>query len=127
MNHRPIMHVLAMSLILGLPGCEEVNLALPTDSEAEAHYAASSNLTAQMNGNIVELTVDQPVRQVRRGGSLWAKVGPYVYLFSDQTETLLREYRGLSGAAWALRSHASITLCDPRLLCRIARFEGSSD
>ncbi len=71
MNHRSIMHVLAMSLILGLPGCEEVNLALPTDSEAEAHYATSSDLTAQVNGNVVELTVDQPIRQVRRGASLW--------------------------------------------------------
>ncbi len=97
MNHRPIVHVLAMSLILGLPGCEEVNLALPTDSEAEAHYATSSDLTVQVNGNVAELTVDQPIRQVRRGGSLWAKVGPYVYLFSDETETLLREYPGLSG------------------------------
>ena len=31
------------------------------------------------------------------GGSLWAKVGPYIYLFSDETETLLRDYPGLSG------------------------------
>ena len=99
------MHVLAMSLILGLPGCEEVNLALPTDSEAGAHYVTSSNLTVQVNGNVAELTVDQPVRQVRRGGSLWAKVGPYVYLFSDETETLLREYPGLSGVRVITRTH----------------------
>ena len=88
MNRRPIMYVLAMSLILGLPGCgqadlaqarclilglpgcEEINLALPTDSEAGALYATSSDLTVQVNGNVAELTVDQPSRQVRRGGSL---------------------------------------------------------
>ena len=97
MNRRPIIHVLAMSLILGPLACEEANLALPSESEAEAHYKSSSDLTARVSGNVVELTIDQPIRQVRRGGSLWAKVGPYIYLFSDETETLLREYPGLSG------------------------------
>ena len=124
MNRRPIMYVLAMSLILGLPGCEqadlamarclilglpgceEINLALPTDSEAGALYATSSDLTVQVNGNVAELTVDQPVRQVRRGGSLWAKVGPYIYLFSNETEALLREYPGLSGARVITRTRA---------------------
>jgi hypothetical protein len=105
MNHRPIIHVLAMSLILGLPGCEEVNLALPSESEAAAHYASSSDLTVHVKGNVVELAVEQPIRQVRRGGSLWAKVGPYIYLFSDQTEALLREYPGLSGVRVITRTH----------------------
>ena len=94
MNHRAI---LAMSLILAPLGCEEVDLSLPSDSEAGAYYASSSDLTVRVSGNIVEVMVDQPIRQVRRGGSLWAKVGPYIYLFSDQTETLLRTYPGLSG------------------------------
>ena len=97
MNHRPIIHALAMSLILGPLACEEANLALPSESEAEAHYASASDVTVRVNGNVVELTVDQPLGQVRRGGSLWAKVGPYIYLFSDETETLLRDYSGLSG------------------------------
>ena len=97
LNHKPIIHLLAMSFILAPLGCEEVELALPSDSEAGAHYASSSDLTVRVSGNVVELTVDQPIRQVRRGGSLWAKVGPYIYLFSDQTEALLREYPGLSG------------------------------
>ena len=96
MNHRPIIHVLAMSLILGPLGCEEANLSLPSESEVEAHYTTSSDLTVRVSGNVVELMVDQPLRQVRRGGSLWAKVGPYIYLFSDETETLLQDYAGLS-------------------------------
>ncbi len=97
MNHRAFIDLLAMSLILAPLGCEEVDLSLPSDSEAGAYYASSSDLTVRVSGNVVELTVDQPIRQVRRGGSLWAKVGPYIYLFSDQTEALLREYPGLSG------------------------------
>ena len=93
------MKVLVMSLILGSPGCEEGNgnLALPSDAEVEAHYPSAADLSVRVSGNIVEVTVDQPLQQVRRGGSLWAKVGPYIYLFTDETETLLREYPGLSG------------------------------
>ena len=98
MNRSALMDVLAVSLILGPLGCEnEVDLSLPSESEAGAHYTSVSDLSVRVSGNIVELTVDQPIRQVRRGGSLWAKVGPYIYLFTDETETLLREYPGLSG------------------------------
>ncbi len=97
MNRRPIINVLAMSLILAPLACEEANLSLPSEREAGAHYANSSDLSIRVSGNVVELTVDQPLRQVRRGGSLWAKVGPYIYLFTDETESLLREYPGVSG------------------------------
>ncbi len=97
MNNRAIIRVLAMSCVLGPLGCEKSDLAIPSDSEAGAHYASSSALTVRVSGNVVELTVDQPIRQVRRGGSLWAKVGPYIYLFSSETESLLRRYPGLSG------------------------------
>ena len=98
MSPRTIINGLTISLILGISGCEvEANLVLPSESEAAAHYASSSDLTVRVSGNIVEVIVDQPLRQVRRGGSLWAKVGPYIYLFTDQTEALLRTYPAVSG------------------------------
>ncbi len=97
MSSRPIINALAMSLVLAPLGCEETNFALPSEAQAEAHYASSFDLSVRVTGNIVELTVEQPLRQVRRGGSLWAKVGPYIYLFTDETESLLRDYPGLSG------------------------------
>jgi hypothetical protein len=97
MKLRATLHVLAVSLILAPLGCEEVNLALPSESDVEAHYAAAAELSVNLSGNVVELAVNQPLAQVRRGGSLWAKVGPYIYLFSNETETLLREYPGVSG------------------------------
>ncbi len=96
-NRKAIIHVLAMSLVLAPLGCEEVDLALPSEADVGEHYASSADVSVRLSGNVVELTVDQPIRQVRRGGSLWAKVGPYIYLFSSETETLLREYPGLSG------------------------------
>ena len=97
MNSRPIINALAVSLILAPVGCEEGDLSLPSEAQAEAHYASSSGLSVRVTGNIVEVTVDQPIGQVHRGGSLWAKVGPYIFLFTDETESLLREYPGLSG------------------------------
>ena len=101
------MNVLAISLILAPLACEEVNLALPSESEAGAHYANSSDLSVRLSGNVVEVTVDQPLRQVRRGGSLWAKVGPYIYLFTDETESLLRQYPGVSGVRVITRTGRS--------------------
>ncbi len=107
MNRRSIINVLAMSLILAPSACGEANLTLPSESEAGAHYANSSDLTVRVSGNVVEVTVDQPLRQVRRGGSLWAKVGPYIYLFTDETQSLLREYPGVSGVRVITRTGRS--------------------
>ena len=50
-----------------------------------------------MNGNVAEITLVQPARHLQRGGSLWAKVGPYVLLFSEETENLFQDYPGLAG------------------------------
>ena len=97
MSNRPIISALAVGLILAPLGCEEPDLSLPSEAEAEAHYASTSDLSVRLTGNIVELIVDQPLRQVRRGGSLWAKVGPYIFLFTDETQSLLRDYPGISG------------------------------
>ena len=97
MSSRPIINALAMSLVLAPLGCGEASPSLPSEAQAEAHYVSSSDLSVRITGNIVELTVDQSLRQVRKGGALWAKVGPYIYLFTDETESLLREYPGLSG------------------------------
>ena len=82
---------------LFLMGCEEVDLTLPTAEEVESVYLYEGTLTATMNGNVAEVTIVQAERQLRRGGTLWAKVGPYVFLFSEETEGLFRDYPGLAG------------------------------
>jgi len=97
MSSRLIISAFVMGFALTSMGCGEPDLSLPSEAQAEAHYANTAGLSVRLSGNVVELIVDQPIRQVRRGGSLWAKVGPYIYLFSDQTEALLRAYPGLSG------------------------------
>ena len=88
---------LALSLLFGSSGCRSVDLSVPSGAEAQARFQASSTVTVGVRGNVVEVNVDQPLQQLRRGGALWAKVGPYVYLFTEETETLLRDYPGVSG------------------------------
>ena len=61
-------------MVLGISvfGCNEVDLTLPSNSEVSAIFAASSGVTASMNGNVVEVIVEQPLFQIRRGGNLCA-------------------------------------------------------
>jgi len=97
------MAIRATSLILlaastaALSACEEVNLAVPTAEEVQANYAVEGALEAEINGNVAQITVEQSATQLRRGGSLWAKVGPFIYLFSAETRGLFETYDGLAG------------------------------
>jgi hypothetical protein len=84
--------------VLGLVGCQEkVELTLPTVQDLEAAYLYEGDLSAAMSGNVAEITVVQPARHLVRGGVTWAKVGPYIILFSQETQDLFREYPGLAG------------------------------
>jgi len=77
--------------------CEEPNLSVPSTTAVEDAFQYEGNLSVSMNGNVAEVTVVQPEHQIRRGGTLWAKVGPYVLLFSQETERLFESYPGLAG------------------------------
>lgn len=77
--------------------CEGPDLSVPSSAEVEGAYTYSGGLSARMSGNVAEITIVQADRQLRRGGTLWAKVGPFVLLFSKETEALFREYPGLAG------------------------------
>ena len=88
----------ALLLIAGLGwACQEVDLSVPSSAEVESSYIYGGELSAEVNGNVAEITIVQADRQLRRGGTLWAKVGPYVLLFSEETEGLFRKFPGLAG------------------------------
>lgn len=78
-------------------GCDVPEPGLPDEARAEGYYETRSDLSVHMSGNVAEITVRQPPDQLRRGGSLWAKVGPYIYLFSESTRDLMDDYEGLAG------------------------------
>ena len=87
----------AILATIGPTACEPASdLPLPTAADIEARYESTSGLTAELVGNVASLRVAQDPQQLRRGGSLWAKVGPYIYLFSDETRGLFVDYPGLA-------------------------------
>jgi len=78
-------------------GCEDPDFSVPSSAEIEEAYTYGGGLSASMNGNVAEITIVQSSGQLQRGGTLWAKVGPFVLLFSKETETLFSDYPGLAG------------------------------
>lgn len=80
-----------------LASCEEPDLTVPTAEQVAAYYTYEGQLTAEMSGNVAEITIRQPGNQLRRGGTIWAKVGPYIFLFSPPTQQLFEDFGGLAG------------------------------
>ncbi|HWV56493.1 MAG TPA: hypothetical protein VNZ57_03380 [Longimicrobiales bacterium] len=83
-----------------LAGCDKFRrpeLVLPTSSEAEAAFNDYPDVTGvRLSGNVVEIVVEQPVDHVQRGGSLWARFGPYTHLFSPASQALFTAYNGIA-------------------------------
>ena len=69
---------------------------IPDAEQVVGSYQYSRGLEAEVRGNVATVFVEQDPQQLRRGGSLWAKVGPYIFLFSEETRQLLEEYTGLA-------------------------------
>jgi hypothetical protein len=86
-----------LGLFLALWGCTERDFTVPTEDEVEEAFTYEGSLSVTMSGNVAEVTVTQPEQHLRRGGSLWAKVGPYIVLFSEEAENLFLDYPGLAG------------------------------
>lgn len=83
---------------LGLGGCDRPALAVPTAAGVSGYYQyAGGTLSVEMSGNVAEITVQQPEDQLRRGGELWAEVGPYIVLFTAETRDLFDDWPGLAG------------------------------
>lgn len=87
----------ALLLIALLAGCDRLwpdrHPDLPTAAAADSLFRAHGvSAEVKVSGNVVEVSARQSAEQLRRGGALWAKVGPYIYLFSPATSALFEEY-----------------------------------
>jgi hypothetical protein len=95
------LHVsrLGLGLLVALTGagaCEAEPLReLPSEASLDSVYGERVDIS--LNGNVVELVVTQDGDQLSRGGSVWAKAGPYIFLFTPQTQELLEAYGGIGG------------------------------
>jgi len=94
---RLVLGALVLALLsAGAGGCEEEQgPMLPVAEQLQDLYGPG--VSVELRGNVVDVVVRQPADQLRRGGSTWAKVGPYIYLFSPQTQKLFEEFSGLGG------------------------------
>lgn len=86
-------------LMLGLGGlaaCESGDEgALPPQAALDTAYG--DGVEVALNGNVVDVRVTMEADQLRRGGSIWARGGPYIYLFTPQTQSLFTDYGGVGG------------------------------
>jgi hypothetical protein len=102
MKARNVAGAVACVFVFG--GCDQVREYLdqgqPEAPEAEAvavHYAGYRGVRdIRVSGNVVEVTVEQPFQQLERGGSLWARVGPFVYLMTPSTRAVFDEFPGVA-------------------------------
>ena len=80
-----------------LVACARADLPLPNDEDIVEAFESERPLSAEMIDNVAVLFVEQSSQQLRRGGTLWAKVGPYIFLFSKEVQGLFDAYPGLAG------------------------------
>ena len=98
MKKRGTRAVLALLAGTVLAACmEPVDLTLPTAEQVESSYEYAGGLEAEINGNVTVITITQSTQQLRRNDTLWAKVGPYIFLFTEETQALFESYPGLAG------------------------------
>lgn len=87
---------LLIAALGGIGACEpEPARELPSEAVLDSVYGERVEIS--LNGNVVELAVTQNSDQLSRGGSLWAKAGPYIFLFTPQTQELFGAYDGIGG------------------------------
>lgn len=97
-----IVGVLACTVAVA--GCDRVQDYLdqsapppPAVEEVSSYFAQHRGVdSVVMSGNVAVLHVEQPYDQLQRGGSLWARVGPYVYLMTPSTRAAFNDHPGLA-------------------------------
>jgi hypothetical protein len=93
---RVVRAVLLTATVAGVAACSQADeLRLPGNDDLTGLYGRGPKVS--LNGNVVDVEVYQPADQLRRGGATWAKVGPYIYLFSPQTQDIFESWSGVGG------------------------------
>lgn len=87
---RRLSILLAAAICVPASACTVEEGRLPTAEELSGLYGGDAEL--RMNGNVVDVRVSQDPGQIRHGGTLWAKVGPYIFLFSPQTQEIFERF-----------------------------------
>jgi len=109
-----VFTLLVCTVLLG--ACiERPELTIPTAEQVQSYYSSATELSAEIRGNLAAITVVQSATQLRRGGSLWAKVGPYVYLFSEETRRLFEDFPGLAAVRVSTQTAGGVAVASATL------------
>jgi hypothetical protein len=104
MRKRRILTAGVVACVFIFWGCDQAREYLagdaaspPAAADVAPYYADHGEvLGVELRGNVVEVQVRQPYSQIQRGGSLWARVGPYVYLFTPATQQVFQDFPGVA-------------------------------
>lgn len=95
---------------------EAPEMAVPSADQVVDYYTSVTDLSAEINGNVAVITVVQSANQLRRGGSLWARVGPYIYLFTEETHRLFEDFPGLAAVRVETETAGGVPVASAMLL-----------
>lgn len=86
-------------LLAFLPACEREGPRHPVPSaeEVATYFEYAGGVSVEISGNVAQVSVTIDPAEYARGGSLWAKSFPYLFLFSPGTRDAFREHPGLAG------------------------------
>jgi hypothetical protein len=86
-------------LFVLLSGCDrgEPDRPTPAAEELVRHWEYAGPLTVEVSGNVAQISVTIDPADYARGGDLWAKAFPYIFIFSPGTREAFREHPGLGG------------------------------
>ncbi len=84
-----------------LPGCDALSRpeaqAAPAAADLRSHFTFHGDVSVEMSGNVAQVKVVVDPEPYRRGGDLWAKATPYIFLFSSSTRDAFEAHPGLGG------------------------------
>jgi hypothetical protein len=85
-----------VTLVAGTFGCagERAPWVLPDPDAATTWYGAGT--TASIDGNVLDIQGTLDPDYLRRGGRIWARGGPYFYLFNVHVQQLFTDYPDLA-------------------------------
>jgi hypothetical protein len=97
MTHRWFRLLLVGAFLVGGSGActgSSREWVLPDPTQAAAWFGEGTE--ARIDGNVLEISGTMDPDHLRRGGRIWARSGPFFYLFNVHVQALLREYPDLA-------------------------------
>ena len=97
--------LVACLAVAGATACEREGPEhpVPSDAQIAPYYDYAGQLDVEISGNVAHVSVTIDPADYARGGDLWAKSFPYIFLFSPGTREAFREHPGLGGVRVIIR------------------------